>query len=174
MTSGVQESTAPSLEYAWIGKSIPKVEDRRLLLGRGQYVDDMVLGGMLHAAVLRSPVAHARIRSIDASRARALPGVVAVVTGQEALELLGPLPDFGPHPDKHVFRALAADKARFVGEPLAAIAASSRYVAEDARDLIEVDFELLDPIPSIENAISPGAALVQIGRASCRERGENV
>src|SRR5215510_1768671 len=98
MTSGVQENTAPSLEYAWIGKSIPKVEDRRLLLGRGQYVDDMVLGGMLHAAVLRSPVAHARITSIDASKARELPGVLAVVTGQDALDLLGPLPDFGPHP----------------------------------------------------------------------------
>ena len=148
MTTGTE--TAPSLGYAWIGKSIPKVEDRRLLLGRGQYVDDMVLGRMLHAAVLRSPVAHARITSIDASKARELPGVVAVVTGQEALELLGPLPDFGPHPDKHVFRALAADKARFVGEPLAAIAATSRYVAEDARDLIEVEFEPLDPISSIE------------------------
>jgi CO/xanthine dehydrogenase Mo-binding subunit len=158
MTAGTE--TVSSLEYAWIGKSIPKVEDRRLLLGRGQYVDDMVLGGMLHAAVLRSPVAHARITSIDASKARELPGVVAVVTCQEALDLLGPLPDFGPHPDQHVFRAMAADKARFVGEPLAAVVATSRYVAEDARDLIEVDFELLDPISSIEKALAPGAALV--------------
>ena len=95
--------------YSWIGKSISKVEDRKFLLGRGNYVDDMSVPGMLHAAMLRSPLAHARIVSIDAEQARRLPGVAAVVTCLEAMELCDPMPDFGPAPDRHPWRCMAAE-----------------------------------------------------------------
>src|SRR5207253_10199767 len=107
------------------------------------YIDDMELPGMLHATLVRSPYAHARIRKVDVEAARRLPGVVAVVTGAEAAELCNPLPDFGPAPDKHDWRCLAVDKVRYVGEAVAAVVAESRYVAEDARDLVEVEYELL-------------------------------
>ena len=92
----------------WIGKSIPKVEDRKFLLGRGNYVDDLSVQGMLHAATLRSPHAHARIVGIDAEPARRLPGVAAVVTCLEAMELCDPMPDFGPAPDRHAWRCMAS------------------------------------------------------------------
>ena len=131
----------PKVERKWIGKSIRRVEDPRFLLGRGAYVDDITLPGMLHAAILRSPYPHATIKSIDVEAARSLPGVVAVVTGAEAAELCAPMPDFGPAPDKHVWRCLAVDKVRYVGEGVAAIVAKSRYLAEDARDLIQVDYD---------------------------------
>jgi carbon-monoxide dehydrogenase large subunit len=137
----------------WVGKSIRRVEDPKFLTGRGGYIDDMRLPGMLHATLVRSTHAHARIRSIDVEAARRLPGVVAVVTGAEAAELCGPMPDFGPAPDKHVWRLLAVDKVRYVGEGVAAILAESRYVAEDARDLVTVDYE---PLPAV---VDPEAAL---------------
>jgi CO/xanthine dehydrogenase Mo-binding subunit len=105
-------------ERMWIGKSIRRVEDPRFLTGRGHYVDDIRLPGMLHAATLRSPYAHAWIKSINVEAARNLPGVVAVVTGAEAAELCNPMPDFGPAPDKHVWRCLAHEKVRYVGESM--------------------------------------------------------
>jgi CO/xanthine dehydrogenase Mo-binding subunit len=132
--------------HKWIGQSIRRVEDPKFLRGLGTYVDDLAFPGMLHVAVLRSLLPHARLVSIDTDAARRLPGVVAVLTGAEAAELLNPLPDAGPSPDKHVFRVLAVDKVRYVGEGVALVAAESRYVAEDARDLIEVEYEPLDPI----------------------------
>src|ERR687886_2415742 len=96
----------------WVGKSIRRVEDPRFLTGRGGYVDDIVLPGMLHAAFLRSPYPHARIKSIDAEEARRLPGVVAVVTGAEAAELCDPMPDFGPAPAEHEWRWPGGGKGR--------------------------------------------------------------
>jgi carbon-monoxide dehydrogenase large subunit len=150
----------PKVERKWIGKSIRRVEDPRFLLGRGAYVDDITLPGMLHAAILRSPYPHATIKSIDVEAARSLPGVVAVVTGAEAAELCAPMPDFGPAPDKHVWRCLAVDKVRYVGEGVAAVVAKSRYLAEDARDLIQVDYDPLPPIVDPEQALEAGAPLV--------------
>lgn len=144
----------------WIGQSIPRVEDPRLLLGRGEYVTDLVLPGMVHAAILRSPLAHARIASIDASKARNLPGVLAVVTGQEIKELTNPMPDFGPDPSKHTWWLLATDKVRYMGEPVAAVVATDRYIAEDACELIEVKYEPLPVIVDPEEAMKPGAPLV--------------
>jgi CO/xanthine dehydrogenase Mo-binding subunit len=146
--------------YNWIGRSIPKVEDRKFLLGRGNYVDDMAMPGMLHAAMLGSPYGHARIASIDAERARRLPGVVAVVTCLEAMELSDPMPDFGPDPEKHGWRCMATDKVRYVGEPVAAIVATSRYIAEDARELIEVEYEELDSVVDAREAMEPSAPLL--------------
>jgi CO/xanthine dehydrogenase Mo-binding subunit len=144
----------------WVGRSIRRIEDSRLLVGRGGYVDDLSVPGMLHAVLLRSPYPHALIKRIDVSRALELPGVVAVVTGQEAAGLCNPMPDFGPAPDKHVWRCLAADRVRYVGEGVAAIVAESRYVAEDARDLIDVEYEPLPAIADPERALQPGSPLV--------------
>ncbi len=147
-------------DLKWIGKSIRRVEDPKYLRGLGTYVDDLSFPGMLHAAVLRSPHAHANIKRIDVEAARKLPGVVAVLTGAEAAEILEPLPDGGPAPDKHVFRVLAVDKVRFVGEGVAIVAAENRYIAEDARDLIDVEYEPLDPVVDPFDALSEGSPLV--------------
>ncbi|UGS38989.1 xanthine dehydrogenase family protein molybdopterin-binding subunit [Capillimicrobium parvum] len=133
-------------DLQWIGKSIKRVEDPKYLRGVGKYVDDLDFDGMLHAAVLRSPYPHARIVSIDMDAARALPGVHAVISGAEAAEMVDPMPDSGPNPDKHVFRVLAVDKVRYVGEGVAIVVADTRYIAEDARDLIDVEYEPMEPI----------------------------
>jgi carbon-monoxide dehydrogenase large subunit len=147
-------------ERKWVGQSIRRLEDPKFLLGKGGYIDDMRVRGMLHAALVRSPHAHAKITSIDTSAARQLPGVFAVVTGAEAAELTEPMPDFGPAPDKTTWRCLAVDKVRYVGEGVVAVLAESRYIAEDAADLVEVEYELLAPVVDPERALEPGAALV--------------
>ncbi len=144
----------------WVGKSIRRVEDPKFLRGRGGYIDDMQLRGMLYACLVRSPHAHARIMHIDVSAALKVPGVVAVVTGAEAAKLCDSMPDFGPAPDKHVWRCLAADKVRYVGEGVAAIVAESRYIAEDARDLVTVEYEPLPVVIDPEAAAAPDAPLV--------------
>ncbi|HKW94903.1 MAG TPA: xanthine dehydrogenase family protein molybdopterin-binding subunit, partial [Methylomirabilota bacterium] len=142
----------------FVGDRHLRKEDPRLLTGRGRYVGDVTLPGLLHAVLLRSPHAHARIHRIDAARARAHPGVVDVVSFAD----LGPagraLPMVPPHPALrgHNFSALAGDRVRFVGEPVAAVVADSRYAAEDARELIEVEYEAL---PSAQT-LGPGAPAV--------------
>lgn len=149
-----------SAERKWVGKSIQRVEDPKFLLGRGGYIDDMRLEGMLHAALVRSPHAHARIKDIDAEEARRLPGVVAVVTGAEAAQMCNPLPDFGPDPANHEWRCLAAEKVRNVGEGVAAVVAESRAIAEDACDLVKVEYEPLPPVVDPEAAMEEDAPLV--------------
>ncbi len=150
----------------WIGKSIPKVEDRKFLLGRGGYVDDLDLPNLLHVAVVRSPYAHALIKSIDASRALEVDGVVAVITGAQAAELCDVMPDFNPPPNLHTWRCLADGKVRFMGEGVAVVIAESRYLAEDGCDLVEVDYELLPAVPDAARAMEPGAALLHEGMES--------
>jgi carbon-monoxide dehydrogenase large subunit len=142
----------------WIGKDVPRLEDPRLLTGRANYTDDVRLPGMAHAAVLRSPQAHARIVRIDTSRARALPGVFAVITGEDAKELSNPLPAFCAEPV--VEYALAVDKVRYAGEAVAAVAAVDRYTAEDAAALIEVEYEALPVLTDPMEAMKPGAPKV--------------
>ncbi|MGH8632118.1 MAG: xanthine dehydrogenase family protein molybdopterin-binding subunit [Burkholderiales bacterium] len=132
----------------WIGKSMKRVEDPRLLIGKGKYLDDVVLPNMAHVALLRSPYAHARIKSIDTSKARALPGVVCVVTGREFAETTGPTVTFSSPPV--VQHAIAVDKVRHVGEAVAAVVAEDRYIAEDALDLIEVEYEELPVVSDME------------------------
>ena len=117
-------------DLRWVGKSVPRKEDPKLLTGRAQYVGDVTVTGMLHGAVLRSPHANARIRSIDTSRAKALPGVVAVLTGADAAELIDPMAAFCAEPVPQT--AIAVERVRFPGEAVAAVAATSRYIAEDA------------------------------------------
>ena len=142
----------------WIGKDVPRLEDPKLLAGRATYTDDVKLPGMLHAAVLRSPHPHAVIKRIDTSRARTVPGVFAVVTGEDAAEMTNPLPAFCAEPV--VQYALAVGKVRFVGEAVAAVAAVDRYTAEDAASLIEVEYELLPVVTDPFEALKPGAATV--------------
>src|SRR4029453_4392370 len=107
--------------------------DPRLLTGRGRYVDDVTVPGMLHAHFVRSPFAHAQIKGIDVAAARRYPGVVAVYTGAEMQAMTHPFMGFLPLPDLYhpLYYALAVDRARVVGDPVALIVAESRYIAED-------------------------------------------
>ncbi|MDN3351212.1 xanthine dehydrogenase family protein molybdopterin-binding subunit [Actinomadura sp. DC4] len=148
-----------------IGARVPRREDERLLTGRGRYLDDLDLPDALAAAFLRSPNAHARILSIDASEARALPGVVAVYTGADLAEIQKPLAPKVLHPRLKDFPRLPMppEELHYVGEPLAVVVASSRYVAEDALELIDVDYEVLPAIASTAAALAPGAPLAHSG-----------
>jgi carbon-monoxide dehydrogenase large subunit len=151
----------------YFGAAVRRVEDPRYLRGEARYVDDIKLPGMLHAAFLRSPHAHARIRRIDASRAAQMAGVAAVFTFADLAHLLGPLPAFGAPPPGLAARvdfrirptpqlALCRDLARYVGEIVAMVVADSRYRAEDAVDLIEVDWEPLPVVVDMVDASGPG------------------
>ena len=145
----------------YLGARILRVEDPRFLMGRATYVDDVQLPGMLHAAFLRSPYGHARIASIDTHRARAHPGVVAVLTGAD-FEAIPPFVTSVPRPDvktsqRHV---LPLDKVRHVGEAFAVAVAASRDIAEDACELIEVDLEPLPAVVDAEAALEPDAPVV--------------
>ncbi|MDT7665745.1 MAG: hypothetical protein QOD04_5301, partial [Pseudonocardiales bacterium] len=153
----VRDHSAPR---NWVGKSIRRVEDPKFLRGRGGYIADLVTPGTLHAAVLRSPHPHARILSTDITAALAAPGVHAVITGARAAELCDPLPDFGPDPANHTWRCLAAEKVRYVGEGVAVVVADSRYLAEDALPLIEVEYVPLAAVVDPEAALVDGAPLV--------------
>ncbi len=129
----------------FVGDRHLRKEDHRLLTGRGRYVGDIALPGMLHVVLLRSPHAHARIHRVDVARAREHPGVVDVVSFADLGSAARPLAMVPPHAELRGrnFSLLAGDRARFVGEGVAAIVADSRYAAEDARELIEVDYEPL-------------------------------
>jgi CO/xanthine dehydrogenase Mo-binding subunit len=142
----------------WLGKSVNRVEDPRFLRGEGRYVDDMKLENMAHAAIVRSPYAHARIVSIDTSQAEALPGVIRVVTGADVAEHAAPLPSFGAGPI--IQDLIAIEKVRHYGEAVAAVVAEDRYVAEDACDLIAVEYEPLDVVLDPAEARKEGAPLV--------------
>ncbi len=160
-----RQEEAPKSEYTWIGKSMKRVEDPRLLTGHGKYADDVVLPNMAHAAVLRSPHAHAKIVSIDTSAAADLPGVLAVMTGEDVAAVTGPLPTFASPPCEQ--RCVALDRVRHVGEPVAIVAAESRYIAEDACDLIEVEYEELPAVVDPEEAVnSSGDAVLHPDRGS--------
>lgn len=158
-----RQQQPPQEHYSWIGKSMKRVEDPRLLTGQGKYIDDIQLPNMAHAAVLRSPRAHARIKSIDTAQAKALPGVILVMTGAEAAEVTGPTATFASPPC--VQHCLAVDKVRNVGEAVVAVVAESRYIAEDAIDLIDVDYEILPAVVDPRDALtSSGDAVLHPDR----------
>ncbi len=155
----------------YVGAAVRRREDPRLLRGEGRFLDDVTLPGMLHAAFLRSPHAHARLRAVCTDRARALPGVAAVFTFADLARWLKPLPLFGAPPPgltasvnvefrQAPQRALCEDRARYVGEIVAMVVADSRARAEDALDLIEVDWEPLPAVVDMQAAAEPGAPLV--------------
>ena len=145
-----------------IGERVKRTEDPRLISGLAHYVDDIDLPGLLHVAFVRSIYAHARINSINSEAARALDGVVAVFTGEDVKGSLGPVPCASqleglkvPH-----HPALAIDKVCYVGEPLAAVVATDKYIARDAAELIEVDYDPLDPVVDAEAAIADGSPII--------------
>jgi len=145
-----------------VGAAIKRVEDRRFLLGRGRYAGDLSPAGMLQAAFLRSPYAHALISAIDVSRALAVDGVVAVVTGRQMAELAKPLRATSTMRTYVITEQpiLARDKVRFVGEAVAVVVAQSRYIAEDALERIVVEYEPLEVVSNVESGALKGAPLV--------------
>ena len=144
----------------WVGRPLPVKEDVRLVAGRGRFIDDLGLPGLLHVAMLRSPHAHARIVSLDASAAAAFPGVACVLTGADARRLSGPIRPLIPTTAAVSDYCLAVDRARYVGEPVAAVAAVDRATAEDALERIAVEYEPLPPVVDPEEALKPGATLL--------------
>ena len=141
-----------------IGRAVRRLEDPRKLRGEAVYVDDVRLPAMLHATVVRSPHAHARVRAVDAAAARAEPGVAAVFAASDLAGELRPIP-IRLVPDERLLRylqhPLAADRVRYAGEPVALVVARSRAAAEDAAERVEVDFE---PLPAVTDAGSPPPA----------------
>src|SRR5437764_1958780 len=143
----------------WIGKPVRRVEDARLLTGRGRYIDDHPpVANVHHAAIVRSPHAHARIRGYDLTAALAVDGVVGAITGEDVLRHTKPF-GVGVTAPVHYYCA-ATDKARFVGEPVAVVVAKSRYVAEDAAELVRVSYEPLPAVVDPERALEPDAPVL--------------
>jgi carbon-monoxide dehydrogenase large subunit len=139
----------------WVGRGINRQEDDGLVSGLGQFADDFQLPGSLHCAILRSPHPHARIVRVDLSRAREMPGVAVAVSGADVREHWEPIPPTFNFPGLTVPQVygLAVDKAVYEGEPVAAVAATDRYLAEDALEAIDVVYEVLDPIDIDEAAV---------------------
>jgi aerobic carbon-monoxide dehydrogenase large subunit len=150
------------MKNTFIGAPVERIEDLRFLRGRGQYADDLSLPRLLHAAILRSSVAHGRIRAIDTKRAAALPGVHRVLTAAELGEPLPVVPlRLWPMPELEPFgqAALARDKVRYVGEAIAVVLAESEAQAEDALEALDADIEILPAISSTDDAEQPTALL---------------
>ncbi len=142
-----------------------RLEDARLLRGRGRYIDDLAIRpGTLHAAILRSPHAHAIIRNVDTSHARAVAGVAAVYTGAEIATVLDPFP--GIVRSAPAYRAIAIDKVYFAGEAVAVVLAASRYAAEDAAALISVEYDPLPAVTAISAACAEGATVLHNSMSS--------
>src|SRR5215471_18385099 len=132
----------------YVGQRVKRTEDPRLIKGLAHYVDDIKLPDTLHVAFVRSIYAHARINSVDVAEALNAPGVVAVYTGKDVADKIGPVPCASALPDLKVpdHRVLAKDKVYFVGHPVAAVVATDRYTARDAADLVVVDYEDLPAV----------------------------
>ena len=154
----------------YIGRAMKRVEDPRLVKGLATYTDDLRLPGTLHAVILRSPHAHARVRRIDTVAARALPGVVAVFTGADVNDACGVVPCAAEIPNlkapKHT--VLAGDRVYFVGHAVAVAVATNPYIARDALDLIEVDY---DPLPAV---VDPEKALADASPLTHPDLGTNI
>lgn len=146
----------------FIGKRLKRKEDPRLIQGLAHYVDDLVLPGMLHAVFVRSPYAHARLRKVDVAKAKAMPGVIAVITSADLGTAIGPVPCAAQIPDmKAATRpVLATDRVRFVGEAVAVVVAEDRYIARDAAELVDVDYDALTPVVDPEKAMVKGSPVL--------------
>src|ERR1700720_2530064 len=156
----------------YVGRSLLRREDRRLLTGQGQFIADLALPRMLHAVLVRSPVAHAHIRAVDLSHARSAPGVAIALNGADLLQLLPPVPEGQisvpskwataiPHKFLNPQQPLLAhDKVRHVGEAIAIIAAETRDQAEDAAELVSWDLEELPAVVDPEAALRPDSPIV--------------
>lgn len=172
-TDDVASTQAPdevhgNLTGRYVGRSVKRSEDRDLLMGRATFVGDVKLPGLLHAVIYRSPHAHARLLKLDLTRVQALPGVVMVLAGSDLPQYVRRMEPFpfqsrdpflGGNPrikffDRH---GLAIDRVRYVGEPVAVIVAESRYIGEDALDLVDAEYEVLPPVLDAEAGAGPDA-----------------
>jgi len=145
---------------SWVGQALPRKEENRLLRGRGKFADDIKLREMLYLKFVRSPYAHAKIVSVDISSAEALAGVVAVVTGTEVAAQTQPFIEIGPDPFARIKDyPLAVSKVRYQGEPVVAIVAESPSLADDAAELVQVEYDALDPVVDAEEALSDKSIL---------------
>jgi len=148
---------------SYIGRSVPREDAKRLLEGQGRYVDDLQLPRMVHASFVRSPHAHAQINSIDMTDAVAAPGVLRVLTGADLVGAVEPYVGTLTHlaglrsPPQ---MPMAVDVARWQGEPVAMVIAQSRAQAEDAAELVEVDYTPLDPACDVERALDDDATVI--------------
>lgn len=149
------------------GTPLKRREDPRLITGKGHFTDDIQLPGMVYMAILRSPYAHARIKRIDVSAARQLPGVVAIYTGKDLEGKMGTIPTAWLVPDSDIktppHHALAVDKVRYVGDGVALVVAEDRYTAQDALELIDVEYEELPAVVNQEEAMKEGAPQLHEG-----------
>src|SRR3974390_3289024 len=146
------------IKIGGLGASRKRVEDSRFIRGRGNYTDDIVLPGMLHMEILRSPLAHARIKSIDTSKAWEIPGVHLVLTGEMmATRNLA----WMPTPSDDTRAVLATDKVRFQGQEVACVIADDPYIAKDACEAIVVDYEPLPVIVNPVDAVAPDAPVIR-------------
>ena len=152
----------PRARFRHIGRSLPRREDYRLLTGQGRYVDDIEIPGALHACFVRSPHAHARIVRIDTAPARAMAGVAAVLTGADLAQWTTALRIAPPIEGLHAVKmsTLPVDKVRFHGDPVACVVAANRYLAEDAAERVEVEYEPLPAIADMWQALAPDAQRV--------------
>ncbi len=151
-------TASPATPTKWVGRSIRRTEDKRLLMGKGQFLDDMKLSGMYHAAVLRSPFPHAVIKSVDVSEALKIPGVRGVLTGEDVARMSRPFPQAVDEPLEYY--CIAVDRARYVGEGVAVVVAEDRYLAEDALQAIRVDYDPLPAVVDVEKAIEESAPIL--------------
>ncbi|MGH7684474.1 MAG: hypothetical protein ACREMT_09025 [Vulcanimicrobiaceae bacterium] len=149
-----RQTIETAAQRRWLGTAVPRKEDPALLTGEGRFIDDLEpFPNLYHAAILRSPHAHARITAIDASRALAIDGVAGVLTGEHVKASCKPFavgietqPSFYP---------CAIDRVRYAGEPVAVVVARDRYLAEDALEAISVSYEPLPAVVSIDDALAP-------------------
>ena len=158
----------------WVGKSIPRKEEGRLLRGQGKFVDDYKLPGMLFLRFVRSPYAHARVTHIDVSEAAASPGVVCTLTGPEVAEMCKqPFPEIGPPPGANIKDyPMGVDKVRYQGEPIAAVVADTQWTADDAAELVRVDYEALEPVIDTEDALADKSILHESAGTNLVYRGK--
>jgi carbon-monoxide dehydrogenase large subunit len=151
-------------EKKYSGERVRRTQvDSALLTGKAAYVNDISLPQMLYMQILRSPYAHARIKSIETKNAETLPGVVLVLTGKQLVDMGYPLKgqvESAPGLKSSRSYSLAVDKVRFVGQAVAAVAAENRYAAEDALKLINVEYEPLPVVANAEKAMEPGSPLL--------------
>jgi len=144
----------------WVGASLPRKEEDRLLRGRGKFADDIKLREMLYLRFVRSAYAHARITRVDTSAAEALPGVICAITGKEVAEHTQPFIEIGPeHAQKIRDFPMAIEKVRYQGEPVAAVVAESHALADDAAELVEIEYEPLEPVVDAEQALTDHSVL---------------
>jgi carbon-monoxide dehydrogenase large subunit len=162
MTLTEEPATTADTPQKEVGRARRRKEDARLITGKTTWTDNMVLPGMLHIAVVRSPVAHARITSVDLTAAKAAPNVVAVYSGADFKEEQGSIPCAWPVTPDMVnpgHPSVAVDQVKHVGEAVAVIVARSKTAAQDAVELVDIDYEVLPPVLDMEEAIAEGAAL---------------